>query len=240
MSTADPTDYDVVADRYAAGIDARAWNALYERPATLALLPDVYGRDVLDVGCGQGWYAEQLLARGARVTAFDRSARMVEHARRRLGERARVFHAPSDLIEALPEGSFDLVLSALVIHYVADLDALFGEWARLLRPGGRIVLSTHHPMMHPERLVEPGYRATEMMAERWEWLDATMRFYRRPIAAITEALWRAGFVIERLVEPLPLPEMAKSDPTDYARLQRMPAFLHIRARKDACRGDAGR
>jgi SAM-dependent methyltransferase len=235
MSSADPTDYDAIADHYAAGIDARAWNALYERPATLALLPDVRGRDVLDAGCGHGWYAEQLVGRGARVTAFDRSARMVEHARRRLGDRARVFHAPSDRIAALADAGFDLVLSALVVHYVADLDALFGEWARLLRPGGRAVLSTHHPMMHAERLVDPGYRVTEMMAERWGWLDATMRYYRRPISAITEALAGAGFVIERLVEPMPLPDMRKSEPSDYARLERMPAFVHIRARKDTIR-----
>jgi len=235
MSPADPTDYDAIADRYAAEVDGRAWNALYERPATLALLPDMRGRDALDAGCGNGWYAEQLVARGARVTAFDRSARMVDHARRRLGDRARVFHAPSDRIDALGDTSFDFVLSALIVHYVADLDLLFGEWARLLRPGGHAVLSTHHPMMHPERLVEPGYHVTEIIEERWGWLDATMRYYRRPISAITEALARAGFVVERLVEPLPLPEMAKSDPADFARLQRMPGFLHIRARKDVIR-----
>lgn len=235
MSPADPSDYDAIADRYAAEIDGRAWNALFERPATLSLLPDLHGRDALDAGCGNGWYAEQLLARGARVTAFDRSARMVEHARRRLGERAHVFHAPSDRLDSLVDAKFDLVLSALMAHYVADLDALFGEWARLLRRGGHVVLSTHHPMMHPERLVEPGYRVTEIMEERWGWLDATMRYYRRPISAYTEALAQAGFVIERLVEPVPLPDMAKSDPADFARLQRMPAFLHIRARNDVIR-----
>ena len=195
MPETDPTDYDAVADRYATGIDGRAWNALYERPATLGLLPDLRGRDALDAGCGNGWYVEQLLARGARVTAFDRSARMVEHARRRLGNRARVFHAPADRVEVLADSTFDLVLSPLVVHYVADLDTLFGEWARLLRPGGYAVFSTHHPMMYPERLVEPGYHMTEMMAERWGWLDATMRFYRRSISAITEPLARAGFVI---------------------------------------------
>ena len=47
-----PTNYDAIAERYAAGIDERPWNALYERPATLALLPTVAGKDVLDAGCG--------------------------------------------------------------------------------------------------------------------------------------------------------------------------------------------
>ena len=41
-----PTDYDSIARRYAANIDGQPWNALYERPTTLALLPDVNGKDV--------------------------------------------------------------------------------------------------------------------------------------------------------------------------------------------------
>jgi hypothetical protein len=49
-----PTDYDTIATRYAAKIDERPWNALYERPNTLALLPSVCGTDVLDTGCGHG------------------------------------------------------------------------------------------------------------------------------------------------------------------------------------------
>lgn len=235
MSAATTTDYDAIADRYAADIDRRPWNALYERPATLALLPEVSGTDVLDAGCGHGWYAEQLVLRGARVVGFDRSARMVALAEARLGARARIFHARADRLDGLAGSSFDLILSALVIHYVEDLEALFGEWARLLRPAGRVVLSTHHPLMHPERMVEPGYAQTEMMEESWGWLGATMRYFRRPIACITEPLAAAGFVIERLVEAAPLPAMQSADPKGYERLGRMPGFLHIRACKDGVR-----
>src|ERR1700750_2591737 len=67
-----PTDYDACAARYAAGVDDRPWNALYERPATLALLPDVAGLDVLDAGCAAGWYADRL-ARGGGVARVGRS-----------------------------------------------------------------------------------------------------------------------------------------------------------------------
>ena len=80
-----PTDYDTIASRYAAGIDERSWNALYERPATLALLPDVGGKDVLDAGCGPGWYADWLARNGARVVAIDRSSSMVRLTEERLG-----------------------------------------------------------------------------------------------------------------------------------------------------------
>ena len=110
MPMVGPTDYDSIAERYAAKIDDRPWNALYERPATLALLPDVNGKDVLDAGCGHGWYADRLARRGARIVAVDRSREMVNLARERLGGRARVIQGDvSDLGDTLANDSFDVI-----------------------------------------------------------------------------------------------------------------------------------
>jgi SAM-dependent methyltransferase len=225
------TDYDPIADRYAAGIDERPWNALYERPATLALLPDVADRDVLDAGCGHGWYADWLVSHGARVVAIDCSARMVEHARVRLANRATVLQSEMDSLPQFADGSFDLVLSTLAIHYVEDLASTFREWARLLRPGGILVCSTHHPILHIDRLNQPGYLVQELIEEEWGWLGSRMRYFRRPLCALTEPLTSAGFVIERIVEAKPVEAMKAADPASYDRLSRMPAFLHIRARR---------
>jgi SAM-dependent methyltransferase len=136
-----PTDYDTIASRYAARIDERPWNALYERPTTLALLPHVGGKDVLDAGCGPGWYADWLVRQGARVVAVDSSRGMVELADRRLGGRARVLKGDlRNLRGLIPDQAFDLVLSSLVLHYLDDLSEVFVEWARIppnepARPG---------------------------------------------------------------------------------------------------------
>jgi hypothetical protein len=54
----------------------------------------------------------------------------------------------------------------------------------------------------------------------------------RPLSAITEPLSAAGFVIERLVEPVPVPEFRDADAEDYAKLIRAPSFVIFRARKD--------
>src|SRR5215831_8594074 len=106
---AGPTDYDTIASEYAAGIDSRPWNVLYERPATLALLPEVNGKDVLDAGCGPGWYADWLARHGARVVGVDRSVRMVALARERLADRARIIAGDlGDLRGSLPDQSFDV------------------------------------------------------------------------------------------------------------------------------------
>lgn len=226
------TDYDPLADKYAAGVDGRRFNALYERPATLALLPDVRGLAVLDAGCGPGWYADWLATHGARVIAVDASVRMAALAGERLGGRAKVHAADmAQLAGIVGDAALDLIVSSLALHYVADLDRLFVEWARVLKAGGRLVFSTHHPLYDLERLRRTGYLATALVEENWSWLGL-MRFYQRPLSAITEPLSAAGFVIERLVEPRPLPEFRDADPGDYANLSRSPSFIIVRARKE--------
>ena len=67
IAVPEPTYYDTIAERYVEKIDERPWNALYERPATLALLPDVRDIDVLDAGCSHGQYADWLVRHGARA-----------------------------------------------------------------------------------------------------------------------------------------------------------------------------
>ena len=226
-----PTDYDTIASCYAAGVDERPWNALYERPATLALLPDVGGKDILDAGCGPGWYADWLARNGARVVAIDRSSRMVRLADERLGGRARVMQDDvSNLRNLLLSKRFDVILSSLVLHYLVDLTETFREWARLLRPSGTLVFSTHHPI-HQTTLLDPGYLCTELIEEEWDWLGEKMRYYRRPLRDLTEPLASAGFVIERISEPSPSEALKTKDPDGYELLCRLPAFIFVRARK---------
>ena len=124
-----------------------AYNAHYDRPAVLAALGPVTGRQVLDAACGPGLYVHELLERGAEVTAFDASPVMVSLARQRTAGRVRIEQAA--LGEPLPyaDGAFDLIVCALAIHYASDRAAAFTEFCRVLRPGGAAVVSTQHPVM---------------------------------------------------------------------------------------------
>ena len=233
MTRGDAFNYDDVAERYVRQVDTNPYNAEYERPALLALLPPVAGRDVLDAGCGAGWYAERLVDAGARVTGVDASAAMVGHARRRVGDRV-AFHV-HDLAAPLPfaDASFDVVLSALVLHYLRDLAPTLAEFRRVLRPDGTLVFSTHHPCHEAVRLASEGhdvdYFATEPVEE--EWTDiGRVRFFRRPLMALFEALATAGFLVERVVEPRPNDAFRERRPDVYERLLRRPDFLCLRAR----------
>jgi SAM-dependent methyltransferase len=228
-----PTTYDPVADVYAERIDTAPYNALFERPAMLALLPEVAEARVLDAGCGPGWYTEQLIGRGARVTAIDQSAVMVGHARRRVGDAAEVRVA--DLAQPLDfadDASYDGIISGLVLEHVRDWGPMFAEFHRILRPGGWLLFSAQHPFSVAARRQLERYVDVVTVQEEWSLLGGMApAFHHRPVSAMVNALADAGFVIERLEEPLPLDEFRALRPDDYARMLRRPGFILFLARR---------
>jgi malonyl-CoA O-methyltransferase len=127
--------------------DANPMPAL-EEPLVHAAVGDPRGLAALDLGCGTGRHALWLTKAGAAVTAVDFSDGMLAEARRKPGAEAIRF-VVHDLHEPLPfpAGTFDLVVSGLVLEHLGDLAAFFGEVRRMLRPGGRAVVSAMHPAM---------------------------------------------------------------------------------------------
>lgn len=136
-------------DRWAAVYDhdANPLQAL-EGPAVRAAVGDPRGLAALDLGCGTGRHALWLADAGAAVTAVDFSEGMLAEARRKPGAEAVRFVA-HDLHRPLPfpDGAFDLVVSGLVLEHLRELGPFFAEARRVLRPGGRAVVSAMHPAM---------------------------------------------------------------------------------------------
>jgi SAM-dependent methyltransferase len=227
--------YETLAEAYAAHIDTKAHNALYERPATLALLPSVAGRRVLDAGCGPGVYGEWLAEHGAEVVGIDVSPRMVELARQRLKGRETVLQADLGAgLDFLESRSFDLVISALTLDYIQDWAPVLSEFFRVLRAPGHLVFSVGHPFdeffgHHPSG----NYFAIEQVewGMRMAGISVRIPYFRRPLQAIIDPLLKAGFNLDRILEPLPIAQFQEQDPQDYEKLMRMPGFLCIRARK---------
>ena len=126
-------------------------NAAIEQPGLRALLPELAGRTVLDLGCGDGTLARELARRGAaRVLGADPSGRMLALARARTADpRVRYVQGFAEDL-SLRSGCADLVVSSLALHYVADLGLLLDQIARWLRPGGWLVASMEHPLRTAE------------------------------------------------------------------------------------------
>ncbi len=96
----------------------------------------------------------------------------------------------------------------------------------MLRPGGRLVVSTHHPTA--DWIRQGGsYFTIETIEETWSqgW---TVRYWRLPLTATSAEFAQAGFLIERLVEPRPAPGMVERFPKHYDKLNREPGFINFR------------
>jgi SAM-dependent methyltransferase len=221
--------YEAFADEFAEHADDGFFNAHYDRPACLSLLGEVSGKHVLDAACGPGLYAEELAARGARVTGCDISERMVELAGGRVPAGEFRVHDLAEPLDWLPDSSVDLVLFALAVEYLDDRLAALRELRRVLRPGGALVMSRMHPtgdwLRHGGNYFEP-----RVVEETWKrgW---RVRYWLAPLEMTCEELFHAGFVIERLLEPRPAATGAAVNAEAYERLHREPTgFLAIRAR----------
>lgn len=231
MSKHTGADYRGRAAHYAARVDASIYNAHYERPAVISLLPPLREKSVLDVGCGSGWYAEHLLSEDAIVTAFDFDEDFVALTEARVQGRARVLQA--DLAEPLAfaeDESFDLVVAPLVLHYLHDWLEPLKELRRVLKPGGHLVFSTHHPFNDWKLFEREDYFAVELLEDEWDNFGK-ITFYRRPLTVISSDLADAGFFIDRLLEPRPTQAFEDANPSAYRRLCTNPWFLAVRARK---------
>ena len=219
--------YDVFADEFLEHARDGFFNARYDRPACLSLLGDVAGKRVLDAACGPGLYARELARRGAEVTGFDQSPRMVQICREQVAGGDFRVHDLADPLTWLPDGSVDLVLCALAIEYADDRVAALREFRRVLRPGGAAVLSRLHPT--GDWLRHGGsYFDTRVIHETWG-TGWRVHYWLAPLEVTCEEIFRAGFLIERLIEPRPAPEAAEADPAEYEKLAREPrGFMAFR------------
>ncbi|NBE98415.1 class I SAM-dependent methyltransferase [Nonomuraea sp. KC401] len=227
VETAHPpryNDYDRMAEGYTAENETSLLNAYYERPAMLQLAGDVNGRRILDVGCGSGPLFAELRDRGALVTGIDASAGMLEQARRRLGGDADLRVA--DLAGPLPfpDDAFDDVIASLVLHYLEDWGPTLAELRRVLKPGGRLLVSVDHPfsvvLFQQMAGEKPRYFETRTRTDEWTKGGQTvqMRFWDRPLHAMTEAFTAAGFGISVISEPPFVPEARELFPEELREI----------------------
>jgi len=216
--------YDAFADSFAGHAEFSAYNAHYDRPAVLDLLGDVAGARILDVGCGSGLYAAELVRRGADVIGFDSSARLVKHALERVGSLADLrVHDLRDPLNWIDDESVDQAIMALVIHHLEDPVPALREVHRALKPGGRLVVSTAHPIAD-WRQFGGSYFTDELIDDTWN-ADWRVRFRRAPLTTWCSEFREAGFLISRLEEPLPAESMKDEFPDTYAKLKMEPFFV---------------
>ena len=224
-------------DRSVAGLDGAA-----EWPALRALLPDMRGLDVLDLGCGFGWFCRWAREMGAaHVLGIDVSEKMLTRGRA-MTQDAAITYTRADLEHVeLPGSSFDLVYSSLALHYVADLGRLMSAVYRALVPSGRLVFSVEHPIFtapsDPTWSVDAGGRKTWPL-DRYldegprstDWLTRGVIKQHRTIATYLDLLLGLGFTLSHVEEWGPTDEQIVARP-EWADERHRPPFLLVAARR---------
>jgi SAM-dependent methyltransferase len=193
------------------------YNAYGPGDDELGIIGDVRDLDVLEVGCGGGQNSIVLAKKGARsVTGIDRSGKQLEHARN-LAQREKVdvrfIKSDMEDMTVLENASFDLIASTHAMNYSFDLDAVFRECAKLLRPKGRLVICLNHPLwiVLGEALEQDDFTKIvdyyEGFEDIWDWENhdgkkiATFESTSWRLEQIINGLIKAGFSIERVAEP---------------------------------------
>lgn len=239
-------DNDVFFEGYK-GIRDRKVNAntLFEIPALFSLLPDLKGKRILDLGCGFGEHCKRFIEEGAAgVTGIDISEKMLETARKENSNPAiEYINMPMEDIGVLEEKQekYDLVVSSLALHYVEDFAGVVKNVCNLLNEGGVFVFSQEHPLntCHTggdrwtrdadgnKLFLNLAYYGVEGEKES-TWFVDNVKKYHRTFSTVINTLAEGGFLVERIIEPMPTEELLKEYP-DQADLFHKPDFMLVKA-----------
>jgi SAM-dependent methyltransferase len=205
---------DAQADR-AWRADGITWGMFGAPESELDVLGDVHGLDVIDLGCGTGYFSAWLARRGARPVGVDVTPAQLDTARRLQRETGLEFPLIEASAEDVPlaDASFDLAFSEYGASIWCDPHKWLPEAFRLLRPGGRLVFLCNSPLVilcaveEPDSTSETLQRPQRGM-HRLAWSDGGVEFHLGH-GDMFRALRSAGFVVENLIE-LFAPDGAKT------------------------------
>ena len=221
MTTETPAsgDYDDFADEYATYV---AWREQAEPDADpfglllplLDLLGDIEGRRVLDAGCGEGYLARVLAARGARVTGIDLSARLIALARAR-DPGGTIDYQVADLSRPLSgvAGTFDAAASYLALSDVRDYRGFAATLAASLAPGGRLVVALNNPYSAvADRHVTDYFDSDAVSRYRGLWEMGIRAYYHhRTLENYLDAFHAGGLRLAKLADVPALADAHKPD-----------------------------
>lgn len=223
-------------------------HSLLEKPAMHAKLPDLAGKRVLAMGCGSGEELALLLDRGARgrdIVGIDLSPELIQTARQAYPD-ARFDVLPMESLHGFADEEFDYVYSSLTMHYACDWLPILQQIRRILKPRGRFLFSTHHPvkwgaevtrgdradrfMMGYDRptdgapTVHGNYLETRRIDDVW-FGNMPVSYYHRPLHAIMADILGSGLLIRAFDEPAPVIGAREKNAGFHAIHSRIPLFM---------------
>jgi ubiquinone/menaquinone biosynthesis C-methylase UbiE len=181
----------------------------------LRLLGDINNTKVIDLGCGSGQNVVALAKMGADVTAVDFSKGQIEQTKSLASKhKVKIKSIVSDLedLSKLKNRLYDLAISACAIAYIKNINKAFKEAYRILKPGGRFILSDMNPLQY---IIDENDQGVEFNAKypykplliKWDWefddlkTAPDFKHYVRPISQYFNTLVDSGFTVSKILEP---------------------------------------
>lgn len=212
------TNYDPIAQQYKRAKE-QPWRSFVESFTLMGLIGDPSGLSVMDLACGEGFYARMLRQMGARrVLGVDLSGGMIELAREQeTRHQLGIEYLVADARSLNPTEQVDLVVAAYLLNYSHNhsaLQAMCDGISRCLRPGGRFITVNCNPWLHLP--TAPSYRKygfETQVSSKWEegapikWIfylsegAIEVENYHLNAASHETAMRRAGFQTIRWVLP---------------------------------------
>lgn len=213
-----------------------------EWPAIRALLPDLAGKRIVDLGCGFGWASRWMREQGATsALGIDLSENMISRAQEITSDDAITYRTADLETLEFPEAAFDLAYSALTFHYVRDFERLARMVYRSLVPGADFVFTIEHPIFmaatHPRWIHdEDGHKTWPVNGysgegeRQTDWFVKGMVKHHRTIGTTLNTLILAGFMIKVVEEFAPSLQQIRENRALKEEIER-PMMLLISTRR---------
>ncbi|MEN6325121.1 MAG: class I SAM-dependent methyltransferase [Syntrophomonas sp.] len=167
-------------------------------PETLKILGDIKGKRILDLGCGEGGYSRLFASEGAIVTGVDYSKSLINEALK-LNQANEIEYYVRDacFLEGIRDKEFDVIVSAMCLVAVENLERAIREAYRVLKPGGEFLISILHPCFGFKDYFNEGpYQ--EILSE---YFGKPITFWHKTLSNTINCMLNAGFYLRFLYEP---------------------------------------
>lgn len=216
---------------------AGEWHQLKE------ILPPFIGKKVLDLGCGYGWHCKYAAVQGAEtVLGIDMSHRMMEEAEKRNSDEKITYRICGLEEYEYPQEAWDIVISNLVLHYIADLKGIFRKIYQTLKPGGEFIFNIEHPVftagVGQDWIYDEENRPLYWPVDNYytegtrsiQFLGFRVEKQHHTLTSIIESILEVGFKLEAFREATPPEDMM--DIPGMADELRRPMMLLVKVKKE--------